>query len=85
MALSHSVAGVLRGAGKASVPMTIMLICWCIIRVIYITVTVRLIPDIRVVFFAYPLTWTLSTIAFLVYYFKADWIHHFDRLDRKAS
>ena len=85
MALSHSVAGVLRGAGKASVPMTIMLICWCIIRVIYITVTVRLIPDIRVVFFAYPLTWTLSTIAFLVYYFKADWIHHFDRLDRKVS
>ncbi len=85
MALSHCVAGIMRGAGKATVPMVVMLSCWCLFRVTYITVMVRLIPDIRVVFSAYPVTWTLSSIAFLIYYFKADWIHTFDRLERKNA
>ena len=84
MALSHCVAGIMRGAGKATVPMVVMLSCWCVFRVFYITVMVKLIPDIRVVFSAYPVTWTLSTIAFLLYYFKADWIHTFDRLEQRA-
>ena len=78
-------AGVLRGAGKSTVPMVIMMAIWCVFRVIYITVMVELIPDIRVVFSAYPVTWTLSSIAFLIYYNKADWIHHFDRLEQQQK
>ena len=85
MAASHSMAGVLRGAGKSTVPMVIMMAIWCVFRVIYITVMVELIPDIRVVFSAYPVTWTLSSIAFLIYYNKADWIHHFDRLEQQQK
>jgi Na+-driven multidrug efflux pump len=77
LALSHSMAAVLRGAGKAKIPMLVMLICWCAIRITYITITVRFIPDIRVVFWAYPLTWSLSSIIFLIYYNKADWVHGF--------
>ena len=81
LAFSHCMAGIFRGAGKASVPMLVMLACWCVIRVTYITLTVQLIPNILVVFSAYPLTWSLSSVVFLIYYFKADWIHTFDRLD----
>lgn len=79
LAFSHCIAGILRGAGKSTIPMFVMLICWCIIRVSYITVAVRIIPDIKVIFWAYPITWTLSSILFIIYYFKADWIHGFDR------
>ena len=75
LALSHCLAGILRGAGKSSVPMIVMLICWCAIRITYITIMVDIIPDIRVVFWAYPLTWSLSSIIFLIYYKKADWLH----------
>ena len=77
LAFSHCMAGILRGAGKSTVPMLVMLACWCIIRVTYITITVKLIPDIRVIFWAYPLTWTLSSIVFLIYFLKSDWIHAF--------
>jgi putative MATE family efflux protein len=77
LALSHSMAAVLRGAGKAKIPMLVMLLCWCAIRITYITITVHFIPDIRVVFWAYPLTWSLSSIIFLIYYNKADWVHGF--------
>lgn len=82
LAFSHCMAGILRGAGKSTVPMFVMLICWCIIRVTYITVTVHFIPDIRVIFWAYPITWTLSSIVFLLYFLKSDWIHGLEKQER---
>ncbi len=79
LSFSHCIAGILRGAGKASVPMFTMLCSWCIIRVTYITVILRLIPDIRMIFWAYPLTWSISSVVFLVYFLKADWVHGFEK------
>lgn len=79
LAFSHCIAGILRGAGKAVVPMLVMLLCWCIIRVTYITITTYFIPKIQVVFWAYPLTWSLSSIIFLIYYLKSDWVHGFEK------
>ena len=79
LAFSHCIAGVMRGAGKASVPMFTMLACWCLFRVTYISIAIRYINQLTTVSWAYPITWTLSSIIFLVYFFKADWIHTFDR------
>jgi putative MATE family efflux protein len=73
LALSHCLAGILRGAGKTNIPMIVMLISWCAIRITYITIMIRLIPDIRVIFWAYPLTWFISSVVFLIYYKKANW------------
>ena len=75
LSFSHCMAGIFRGAGKATVPMAVMMVCWCIIRVSYISIIVRFIPVINVIFWAYPLTWALSSIAFIIYYKKSDWIH----------
>ncbi len=77
LALNHCLAGILRGAGKTKIPMTVMLSSWCLLRITYITVIVHFIPVVNVIFWAYPLTWTVSAIAFVIYYFKADWIHNF--------
>lgn len=85
LALNHCMAGILRGAGKATVPMAIMLACWCVFRVAYITVMVWAWKDILVIFTAYPVTWSISAVLFLIYYFRADWLHHFDRLDAAAK
>jgi len=54
--------------------MIVMLSSWCLLRITYISIIVRVIPVVNVIFWAYPLTWTVSVIAFLIYYFKADWI-----------
>lgn len=83
LALAHCIAGVMRGAGKASVPMVIMLSFWCVLRVSYITVALHFYPHIEVVFSAYPLTWCTSCVVFLLYFFKADWMHNFERLEKK--
>lgn len=79
LAFSHCIAGILRGAGKSVVPMLVMMVCWCVIRITYISVVVPMVQDIRAVFWAYPLTWSLSSAAFLVYYLRADWIHGYEK------
>ncbi len=79
LAFSHCIAAVLRGSGHASIPMAVMLCVWCLFRVSYITVTVRLIPDIRVIFWAYPLTWSISSVIFLYLFLKGKWVYGFEK------
>ena len=85
LAFSHCVAAILRGAGKAAVPMVTMLLCWCVIRVSYITVAVRYVNQLETVSRAYPITWACSSAVFLVYFLKADWMHKFERQEAKQT
>ena len=84
LAFSHCIAGVMRGAGKPTVPMFTMLACWCLFRMTYVTIAVRIVNELTTVSWAYPITWTLSGIIFLIYFLKADWIHNFDKEKQKA-
>ena len=84
LSFSHCIASIMRGAGKANVPMVTMLICWCAIRMTYVTIAVKFVNQLTTVSWAYPITWTLSSIIFLIYFLKADWIHNFDRIEQQA-
>lgn len=64
---------------NASVPMVVMLCVWCLFRVSYITVAVHFIPDIRMVFWAYPLTWSISSVIFLYLFLRGKWIYGFEK------
>ncbi|MGN0374809.1 MAG: MATE family efflux transporter [Butyrivibrio sp.] len=79
LAFSHLIAGICRGAGKATVPMVIILSVWCVLRITYITVAMRINHDIGLIYWAYPLTWGISSVIFLIYYLKSDWIYGFGR------
>lgn len=68
LALAHCIAGIMRGAGKATVPMFTMLGFWCVLRVAYITLMLHFYPYIEVVFTAYPLTWGTSCVVFLLFF-----------------
>ena len=83
LAFSHCIAAVLRGSGNASVPMLVMLCVWCLFRVSYITVVVRMIPDIRVIFWAYPLPWSISSVIFLYLFLRGRWLQGFERQEHK--
>ncbi len=78
LAFSHAVAAVCRGAGKAFVPMFVMLSIWCGIRLLYIQLVMTFIGELPYIYWAYPLTWGLSTVVYLIYYNCSDWIHGFD-------
>ena len=84
LAFSHAIAGVCRGAGRSTVPMTVMLSVWCLFRIVYITVAMSIRHDIRLLFIAYPLTWIISSVIFFIYYKKSDWVHGFEAVSHHS-
>ena len=79
LAYSHAVASVCRGSGKAFVPMAVMLAIWCVFRIAYILLVMRLTHQIQFIYLAYPITWSMSSIVFFIYYHKSNWVHGFDQ------
>lgn len=75
LAYAHSVAAVLRGAGRAVIPMAIMIAIWCGVRVAFLSITIPLTHSIQMVYWVYPLTWGISCVLFFLYYKKADWMN----------
>lgn len=79
LAFSHSIAAVCRGAGRAIIPMFIMLSVWCVGRIAYIMSVMYFVGEIQYIYWAYPLTWAVSSVIYLIYYLRSDWVHGFDR------
>lgn len=75
LAFSHCAAGVLRGCGKAFIPMATMLTFWCGVRIVYVTSALRICHVFNLLPWAYPLTWGCSAVIFLVFLMKSDWTH----------
>ena len=68
LAFSHCVAAVCRGSGRAFVPMLVMLIVWCGIRILYLTIMRNYCDVIDYIFWAYPLTWSISSIIYILFF-----------------
>ena len=79
LSFSHCAAGVIRGCGKSIVPMIAMLAFWCGLRICYITVILKIIPEFRMIACAYPLTWSMTSIVFALFLAKSDWLHAYEK------
>ncbi|HIX15008.1 MAG TPA: MATE family efflux transporter [Candidatus Hungatella pullicola] len=69
-------SGALRGVGDCWIPMIIVSLGVCALRVLWIWIAVPLNPVIQTVIFSYPLTWTITSVLFFFYF---NW---FSRLKR---
>ena len=49
LAYTHAMAAIFRGAGRSTVPMLVMTLCWCVIRVPYVTLATQLRPVLTTV------------------------------------
>lgn len=73
LAYTHAMSAVFRGSGRPIVPMMVMVVCWCVIRVTFLTVAGYLFHDIRFVYWVYPITWTLSSVVLWIYSKRTNW------------
>ncbi len=85
LAFSHCAAGVLRGCGRAVIPMISMLMFWCGVRIVYVTLALRVFPYYRTIATAYPITWALSSIFFLIFLLRSDWTHYYEKKSGSPS
>lgn len=61
-------SGALRGIGDCWIPMIMTALGVCLLRVVWIVMAVPLYPDIKTICFSYPLTWTVTSVLFLIYF-----------------
>lgn len=64
LTFSHEATGILRGLGKSVIPMLGMFGFWCVGRILYVTIALKISYDFKVICWAYPLTWICTTIMF---------------------
>ena len=79
VSLSHTVAAVLRGSGRSVVPMISMFFFWFVLRLAILYVCMPIWHDIRILYWLYPVTWVVSAVFLLFYFWKADWVHGFEK------
>lgn len=68
-------SGAIRGAGKALVPTVICLTGICGIRVLWICFISPLFKTLSSILICYPITWVITSLLFLTYYLKGNWLN----------
>lgn len=71
--LAQILTGAVRGTGETMKPMLIMLICVCVLRVVWQLVVVQIWPGPQTVAMSYPVSWVTAGIVSLAYYLRGGW------------
>ncbi len=69
-------SGSIHGAGDAFRPMIITMLGVCLLRILWLFFAVPLNRTVIMVISCYPVTWGVTSIAFLFYYRSGKWLLH---------
>lgn len=73
-------SGTIRGAGDAVIPTVLTCFGVCVLRVLWVMFMVPRDPTVIMVAWSYPITWSFTSILFLIYYFHGSWLRRRCRL-----
>ncbi|RGY95644.1 MATE family efflux transporter [Clostridium sp. AM58-1XD] len=71
-------SGALRGTGDCWIPMLLTCLGVCVLRVVWILAAVPFHRTIKMIIFSYPLTWSVTTVLFFIYF------HFFSMLGKRG-
>ncbi len=61
-------SGSLRGMGNSFIPMILTSMGVCVLRVVWIFTIVPLRPELSTLIYSYPITWSVTSVLFIIYY-----------------
>lgn len=67
-------SGAMRGAGDTLTPTLMTLVGVCLMRVFWVSVIVPMRHELPVLLVSYPLSWTITSLLFIVYYLRGGWL-----------
>lgn len=67
-------SGAIRGVGEALKPMLLTCFGVCVLRVAWIIFVVPNHPGLVNIAICYPITWTITSILFIIYYLRGRWL-----------
>ena len=62
------ISGTVRGTGDVFIPTVLTTVGVCVLRIVWIAVAVPYYTSIITVMASYPITWTTTSILFIIYY-----------------
>lgn len=71
--VNDTLVGVIQGSGNAFVPMIISMSNMCIARILWMSILLSICQNYYLVLICYPITWTTSSLCYLIYYLKGKW------------
>lgn len=74
LAIMHSLAGSVRGAGKTIPPMIILFISLCLFRMVWLLFVLPNHHTITTIYILYPISWSLGAILMMIYTKKSQWL-----------
>lgn len=72
--LIEVLSGAMRGVGDVLMPTLITMFGVCMIRILWVKVLVVQIPTLQMICIGYPVTWIITSAAFIIYYAKGRWL-----------
>ena len=78
LAVNNTLAGILRGAGKASVPSIIMAANMCGVRILWLSILMPIFNSIIVVYLAFSVTWLTTGLCLIWYYRHSHWLEQLE-------
>ena len=70
----------LRGIGDAFIPMLLICFGTCVLRVVWIFTVGVMRPGLYTTLVSYPLSWGITSLAFIVYYYRFSAMKKLDRM-----
>ncbi len=67
--LIEAFSGILRGLGDTIIPAIILALGVCAVRIVWIFTIYQLYPTLFVISMSYPLSWVVTDIALIIYYY----------------
>ena len=67
-------AGAVRGTGDSLIPTLLTLTGVCLLRVVWVMGVAPAYHSLTVVLLSYPITWSVTSVLFVIYYLKGGWL-----------
>lgn len=75
----------LRGIGDAFIPMLLICFGTCGLRVVWVLVAGAIHPGLYTTLTSYPLSWTITSIGFIIYYYRFSRMRKLNRMLAKSK
>lgn len=67
-------SGAIRGTGDSLIPMLLTCGGVCVLRILWIIFILPIYPHFETVVVSYPITWVITSVLFLIYYWQGGWM-----------
>lgn len=76
VAVTHTYCGIIRGLKNTIIPTIVLVSTMCVMRIVWLSVMVPLVPEIETVFLGYTVTWVVSCGWIMWYFYKSKYVRN---------